>query len=80
MVPTMNYLWCDMWEYRKDELLSMNSSQLATILEMTLEIELTYQHWRKDASDELISILLKGLTLDDTNLMKKTIEAADILT
>ena len=76
----MNYLWCDMWEYRKDELLSMKSNQLATILGMTLKFLLTYPQWRKDASSELISILVKGLTLNDTGLMSKTIEATFDLT
>ena len=76
----MNYLWCDMWEYRKDELLSMKSNQLATILEMTQKYLLTYPQWRKDASDKLISILVKGLTLNDTGLMSKTIEATFIIT
>jgi len=76
----MNYLWCDLWEYRKDDLLNMNSSQLAKVLQFTQQFWSTYTNWRKNSTDEEISILLRGLPFDDVSLMKKIIEAALVLT
>lgn len=76
----MNLLWCDMWEYREDKLLSVKSSQLAEILLNTQKFKSSYPKWRKGATEEMITILLEGLNLDDLTVMCKTIEAAFELT
>jgi len=76
----LNYLWCDLWEYRKEDLLGLDSGQLKKVLQVTEKHLSSYYKWRKEATNEMISILMHGLNLEDNYLMSRTLEAAFKLT
>ena len=64
----------------KDDLLGLGSGQLKKVLQVTEKHLSSYHKWRKEATDEMKSILMHGLNLDDDTLMGKTLEAAFNLT
>ena len=73
----MNQLWCELWEYRKEDLLKLNPEQLRKVLEVTEKYVKNYKHLFKDIDNDTKIQLIKRLRLENQEIMDMTLTTMD---
>lgn len=65
----MNLFWCELWKYRKVDILKLKKVQLNKVIKITEKHVENYKNWIESVNNELKIEWLKALTLKDHEIM-----------
>ncbi len=76
----MNELWCELWECRSTELMSLDMIQIKNVLKISKNNTDKYEKWVNKVEEEEKDVLLNGLDLKNYKNLEKTLNVAFKLT